>query len=267
MSIFTEGYRAEVLEQITDFLKSCKSVLSVIVVGSGANGFRDQLSDIDLTVVVDDKTDTDAFLAEYQAYLNETFRVMINHRVPGRPLTVAMFDNFLEIDMSAVILNQLCAVKDSWRVVFDRTDSAEKIMQETFKSRLSADSSERKNNEYQVAAWGFWHYIIYASIAIRRNDLWRASWEMGYLRDTAIGLLGLEYGVETKRNRDVKLFPDEMLQRLQKTMPFDFNQETFSIALKNMTDLIYDILEKHFDKNGLEFPREKMIEFLEGRSL
>lgn len=262
MSFFTEEYRNSVLEQIIGYLKSRDDMLSIIIVGSGANGFRDIYSDIDLTVVIDDKTDIDTFLLDYQSYLDEKFKVMINHRVSDRSLAIAMFENFLEIDISAVYLNQLAAIKNNWNVVFDKTEQAENIMQETLKSRISADLSESIDNEFKAAVWGFWHYIIYSAIAIKRNDLWRANWEMEYLRNNAIHLLGLKYGVETKRNRDVKLFPTKILKRLQDTFSFEFNSAGFMTALKNLCELIYDIFEKHFCKNIIEFPREKMTEFI-----
>ena len=262
MSAFTEKERSDILEQITAYLKSRENVLSVILVGSGANGFRDKLSDIDLTIAADDKTDINAFLSEYQHYLNDKFDVMINHRVPGRLLVISMLENFLEIDISIVYLSELCAVKNSWRVLFDKTGQSENIMQETWEKRTSADISQRMNNEFQNAEWGFWHYLIYASIAVYRNDFWRAYWEIQYLRDMAVNLLGYKFHTETKRYRDVKLFTAEVLARLEKTVPCRFAQTEFSAAIKNISDLMYDIFEEHSGKNSVEFPREKMAEFL-----
>lgn len=262
MSFFTEKERSDILEQIINYFESREDVLSAILVGSGANGFRDKLSDIDLTIIADDKTNIDEFLSEYQLYLNEKFDVMINHRVPGRPLAIAMLENFLEIDMSIVYLNKLCAVKNSWRVLFDKTGQAENIMQETWKARMSADISERMSNEYQNAEWGFWHYLIYAVAAVYRNDLWRAHWEIQYVRDMAVNLLGYKFHAETKRNRDVKLFPAEVLARLEKTIPCRFTQTEFSAAIKNMADLMYDIFDENSGESSAEFPREKMAEFL-----
>ena len=262
MSAFTKKERSDILEQITEHLESLEDVQSVILVGSGATGFRDKLSDIDLTIAANDKTDIDIFLSEYQLYLNNKFDVMINHRVPGRPLVIAMLENFLEIDVSIVYLNQLCAVKNSWRVIFDKTGQTENIMQETWGNRISADISERINNEYQAAEWGFWHYLIYAAIAVHRNDLWRAYWEIQYLRDMTINLLGYKFGAETKRNRDVKLFPSEILDRLEKTIPCRFTQTEFLSVIKNISDLMYDIFDEHSGKKSAEFPREKMEEFL-----
>ena len=262
MSVFSEKERSDILEKIITYLKNREDVLSVILVGSGANGFRDKLSDIDLAIVTDDKTDIDIFLSEYQLYLNDKFDIMINHRVPGRPLVITMLENFLEIDMSVVFLNKLCAVKNSWKVLSDKTGQAENIMQETWEKHISADISERMNNEYQAAEWGFWHYLIYASIAVYRNDLWRAYWEIQYVRDMAINLLGYKFHAETKRNRDVKLFPEEILERLKKTVPCRFTQPEFISAIKNLTDLMYDIFDEHSSENSTEFPHEKMAEFL-----
>ena len=262
MSFFTEQDRSDILEQLIIYLKSRDEVLSVILVGSGADGFRDRLSDIDLTIVIDSKTDIDTFISEYQSCISNRFNIMINHRVPGRPLAITVLDNFLEIDMSAVYLDDLFAVRNIWRVLFDKTEQAEIIMEKTSKSRLSVDHSGLMDNEFKAAEWGFWHYIIYAATSIRRNDLWRAHWEMGYVRDMIIQLLGLKYGLETKRNRDVKLFPAEALERLQKTIPQEFTTLGFAVALKDLTDLIYDIFDEHFDKSQIEFPREKMEEYL-----
>ena len=262
MSFFTEEYRSGVLQQIISFLKCRDDMLSVIIVGSGSYDFRDRYSDIDLTVVINDKIDIDTFFSGYQSYLDKNFNIMINHRVPGRSLAIAIFDNFLEIDISAVYLNQLSATRDNWNVIFDTTEQVENIMRETFKNRKAADLSEHISNAYQTVAWGFWHYIIYSLIAIKRNDLWRANWEMEYLRNDVIRLLGFKYGVETKRNRDVRLLPTEILKRLQDTISVEFTQTGFTEALKNLCDLIYDIFYEHFDEAVIEFPRDKMTEFI-----
>ena len=185
---------------------------------------------------------------------------MINHRVWGRPLAVAVLDNLLEIDISAVFLHELRAVRESWKVLFDRSGQAECVMQRTWNERMSADTSERADGEFNNAAWGFWHYLMYAALAVRRNDLWRACWEIQYVRDMIVDLTGLESGLETKRYRDVKNFPADTLARLEKTFPAGFAQGEFARALKETAWLIYDILEERFGDN-LEFPRDKMMEY------
>ena len=58
-----------------------KKVLSVILVGSGATGFTDEYSDLDLAVVIDNTANADDFLSEYQQFLNSEFDTMINQRI------------------------------------------------------------------------------------------------------------------------------------------------------------------------------------------
>ena len=260
MSFYSENDRNNILERVSEWLEKQKSVLSVILVGSGAKGFRDRFSDIDLTVVLDGNADVDGFLSEYQEYLSSEFAVMINHRVWGRPLAVAVLDNLLEIDISAVFLHELRAVRESRKVLFDRSGQAESIMQRTWNERASADLSERVNGEFNNAAWGFWHYLMYAALAVKRGDLWRACWEIQYVRDMIVNLTGLQSGLETKRYRDVGKFPAETLARLEKTFPAGFTQGEFARALKETAWLIYDILEERFGET-LEFPRDKMMEY------
>ena len=260
MSFYSENDRKNLLERVSDWLKRQESVSSVILVGSGAKGFRDRFSDIDLTVVLDNNADVDGFLSEYQAYLNSEFAVMINHRVWGRPLAMAVLDDLLEIDISAVFLHELRAVRESWKVLFDRTGQAESVMQRTWNERIYSDMSEHVDGEFNGAAWGFWHYLIYAALAVKRGDLWRACWEIQYVRDMIVNLTGLRSGLETKRYRDVGQFPAETLARLEKTFPAGFTQREFARALKETAELIYDILEERFG-DMLEFPRAKMKEY------
>ena len=260
MSFYSENDRNNVLERVTEWLENQGSVLAVILVGSGAKGFRDRFSDIDLTVVLDENADVDGFLAEYQEYLNGEFAVMINHRVWGRPLAVAVLDNLLEIDISAVFLHELRAVRESWTVLSDRSGQAECVMQRTWNEVMSADMSERADSGFNGAAWGFWHYLMYAALAVKRGDLWRACWEIQYVRDMIVELTGLRSGLETKRYRDVKKFPAETLARLEKTFPAGFTQPEFARALKETAEFIYDILEERFG-DTLEFPRDRMTEY------
>ena len=260
MSFYSENDRNNALKRVSEWLEKQESVLAVILVGSGAKGFRDRFSDIDLTAVLDENSDVDGFLTEYQEYLNSEFDVMINHRVWGRPLAVAVLDNLLEIDISAVFLHELRAVRESWKVLSDRSGQAEKVMQDTWSERASADTSGRAVSGFNGAAWGFWHYLMYAALAVKRGDLWRACWEIQYVRDMIVDLTGLESGVETKRYRDVGQFPVETLARLEKTFPAGFTQGEFARALKETAEFIYDILEERFG-DTLEFPRDKMKEY------
>ena len=260
MSFYSENDRNIVLERVSEWLEKQRSVLAVILVGSGAKGFRDRFSDIDLTVVLDGNADIDEFFEEYQEYLNSGFTVMINHRVWGRPLTVAVLDNLLEIDISAVFLHELRAIRESWKVLSDRSGQAESVMQRTWNEGMSADTSERVDSGFNGAAWGFWHYLMYAALAVKRGDLWRACREIQYVRDMIVELTGLQSGLETKRYRDVKKFPAVTLARLEKTFPAGFTQGEFARALKETAEFIYDILEERF-RDTLEFPRDKMTEY------
>lgn len=260
MSFYSENDRNIILGKVSEWLEKHKSVLAVILVGSGAKGFRDRFSDIDFTAALDDNADIDGFLSEYQEYLSSEFDVMINNRVPCRPLAVAVLDNLLEIDISAVFLHELRAVRESWKVLRDRSGQAESIMQRTWNERMSADMSKRVDSEFNGAAWGFWHYLIYAATAVKRGDLWRACWEIQYVRDMIVELTGLQSGLEAKRYRDVKTFPAKTLARLEKTFPAGFTQRQFARALKETAWLIYDILEERLG-DMLEFPRDKMMEY------
>ena len=260
MSFYSENDRNNILERVSDWLGNQESVLSAILVGSGAKGFRDRFSDIDLTVVLDGNADVDEFLAKYQQWLNSEFAIMINHRVWGRPLAVAVLDNLLEIDISAVFLHELHAVRESWKVLFDKNGQAENVMQKTWNERTSADQSEYADSEFNGAAWGFWHYLIYAALAVKRGDLWRACWEIQYVRGMIVDLTGLQSGLETKRYRDVKNFPAATLERLERTFPAGFTQREFALALKETSKFIYDILEERLG-DTLEFPRAKMNEY------
>ena len=260
MSFYSENDRSDILERVSDWLEKQEYVSSVILVGSGAKGFRDRFSDIDFTVVLDDSADVDGFLSAYQSYLSSEFAVMINHRVRGRPLAVAVLDNLLEIDISAVFLNELRAVRESWKVLSDRSGQAESVMQRTWSEKASAEQSERTDSEFNTAAWGFWHYLIYAALAIKRGDLWRACREIQFVRDMAVELTGLRAGLETKRYRDVGQFPAETLARLEKTFPAGFTRQEYAKALKETAELVYDILEERLG-DTLEFPRDRMKEY------
>lgn len=262
MSSFTEKDRNNTLEKIVHFLKNHRSVLSVILVGSGATGFTDRYSDLDFAVVIDDDANADEFLSEYQNFPDSEFDIMINHRVWGRPLVSAVLNNYLEIDASAVYTNQLRASRKAWKVLVDKTRQAETLMKKSYDEGQEGRNHEQIDQKYNSTVWSFRQYIMYAIIAVNRNDLWSAHWEMQYIRDLAIKLSGCKLGLETKRNRDVKLFPEDIKEKLIKTLPIGFNQREYALALKNLIYIIYNIFQEHYGEN-LDFPKERMINLYE----
>lgn len=52
--LFSGKYRENALEKIIEMLKNDMRIMAVIVVGSGAKGFSDVFSDIDLCIVIED---------------------------------------------------------------------------------------------------------------------------------------------------------------------------------------------------------------------
>ena len=94
--------REQTLDQLVDVIKKIKSVVGLIHVGSGARGYKDEYSDIDLVLVVDEQKNvktTNSILLEKIKKNHVNAQIKIYHHHEEVVVSCVFLENYLELDL------------------------------------------------------------------------------------------------------------------------------------------------------------------------
>lgn len=265
MRLFSSQERENIKNIIIEELKKIDNVISIILVGSGSVGFTDDLSDLDFSIVINNVCDISAIMKQVKDLICSRWEFLDVLEMQNRGLQVFIINNYLEVDIGYVPFENVSAVRDKWLVVYDKTDKIESIMKQTWEINKNNHGKKEKVDVEQVYASAnksIWHYLMHAIVAIKREKYWRAVGEMDLARNMLIELLGLKYSLETKRFRNVDMFPDEIKIILQKTVPTEFRLVAFTDSISTLIDVVYDELEGFYSNSDeLKVTREDVKQY------
>ena len=243
---YSPATREAILDRLLTALRSDKRLIGLLVVGSGAEGFEDDHSDIDLCAVTTSADDVRPAFQEWGEKIRQmlpTFHSLESPRAPNIYLWVFFLENFLEIDLCFLCLNDLRATRNRWNTVLDRSGRIESIMQSSWENRPKPDLEEA----YRFRLSSIWHCIKHAAIAVQRQQPWRAIYELEQIRDRVIELRGLREELETKRFRHVDQMPEDFLTDLEQTLVLSLKGVDIMNALRAATTCFFNE-SRQYDK-------------------
>jgi predicted nucleotidyltransferase len=261
--LFTSEARRKTLDLVVDALKEDQRIAGVLIVGSGAVGFDDDYSDIDLCVVCPD----DQTLSIYQDW-RERFEKLLPiigcspvTYGPNSHLYALLLDGFLELDAGFISLGSLAAKRERWKVAFDRSGKIASIMTASWESRKPIDPER----EYLPRVSGIWHHVLHVGSALRRGQPWKALHYLETIRNRAIELAALRRGLDIGHFREADGLPEELLAELRKTMPTRVEDSEIIRALGCAIDCFFREAQAYDEMLGLNYCKTiepSMREFL-----
>ncbi len=262
--LFSPEERQEVLDCILIALRTDDRIAGVLIVGSGAIGFEDSYSDIDLSVVVAAEKDVFPVFREWKEQIEKLFTVIHSFETtygPNNYLYGFLLDGFLELDIGFLCLANLFAKRERWNIAFDRSGKIENIMLSSWENRpqpdIQADYLNRINS--------IWHYITHVVIALKRRQPWKSLHYLEVIRNRTVELAGLHNGLETRHFRAVHEMPDEFLAELQQTLVSSTDTAKIMRALKAATTCFFREargLDKMLGSNAASSLQLKMQDYL-----
>lgn len=256
--------RQECLDRLLAALEADDRIAGVVIVGSGAVGFADCYSDIDLSVVVAVEEDTEPAFREWKQRVEALFDVLWYAEAiygPNNFLHLFLLDGFLELDMGILSLSNLAARREHWRVAFDRSGEIEQAMRTSWEQRPRRDVP----TTYQRRLNSIWHFIMRAAVAVRRGQPWAALHELEQIRNRTVELAGLDTGLENRDFRDMHHMPEAFLSKLEQTLVCSTEPQAILEALKAATRCFFGQakrLDEAFDLRGAARLEAKMTEYL-----
>ena len=228
--MFTKLKREEVLQQLITGFKKDTRIVSAVLVGSGAIGFTDEYSDIDIIVVVDPLHPTRSVFQEWVQRLQQELSVIHYFEVSSNEnsfLAGFLLPDCLEVDFGVVSTDELTARKDLWKVLYDRTGKIETKLQISWEAHEKDDPQAVGKKMSSV-----WHYIIQSVVSVQRKQLWRAMHNLEEVRNRGLRLAGLRHELVVSHFRQIDQLPEELQQEFKQTIAQSFTAEEIMRALR-----------------------------------
>lgn len=208
---FTPEERDEIARLLLAALREDERIAGAELSGSGATGYADRWSDVDIVVRAAEGADHRKLADSWAARMYELFPVVYDFRVTFDVEHVRGFllENFLEVDLG-------------FQPAAGRTDA------DTWWGPTP-----------QAEAGFAWHDVLHAAIALQRGRHWRASYYLGLLRWRTIQLAAVRHGVDTSEFKGVDDLPDEFLAELEPAVPHALTTDELTRALRAVIPLFF----------------------------
>lgn len=181
--MYTERDRQQLLDTLRGVAERAEGIQGMVLVGSGAYGFRDRYSDLDVVVVVVDESACVPAVHESLIFAIEADRPVLKHKVYRHEsdifVSCLLFAGHLELDLGVWSAEKLRATKAHWRVLFDRRAPAiDEQLKRTLRGSVSnLEETARESTTYM------WQFIRGALAATARGNPIQAFKQMEYWRD------------------------------------------------------------------------------------
>ena len=233
--MYKEEDRLALLGRILAFVKGNQEFVCLVQIGSGAEGFADIYSDIDLMAGCLDASAVKGAGEKLCAFFEELGAVYVNHR-RWSPTVLGLsvyFENGLSVDLSFMPSSEIPIMSKQWRLLWSSDDGLEAALVK--KTEALATGEELDHHR-------FFFTLRKAEIAIlRKNHIYA---EM-MLSDARQMLLRMEAMAEGKTTQEFKAYhtlnPD-FLRDLQATYPGD---------LAGAKAALLSLYVRTVEKNGL----------------
>ena len=214
MARYTPDERDEIAKQLIGLLAADERIARAELGGSGATGYADRWSDVDVVVIARDGVDHLELADAWADRMYEHFPVVHDFRVSFGVEHVRgfMLENYLELDLG-------------FQPPGGRDDGDE--------DWWAADPT---------AEAGFaWHDVLHAVAAVHRGRLWRAHYYIGLLRWRTLTLAG----ADMSEYKDVDDVRPELLDALAHALPRSLEADELIRATREVTRLFFAELRQY----------------------
>ena len=246
MKLFTINERELIKTQIIEFAEKSTNILAAVLVGSGAVGFIDNISDIDFYLITDSDENIFKAMKYMKDHIEKYNNPILSKQIDERKLQVYLLQNYLETDIGYSSINQANSDRENFKIMFDKTGTVNQLLNESLQKHKEETVNTDIKNKFKESIGSIWHFLFHSANAIKRKQYWRCIADMELARNIIIEIKGYRYSLETKRGREVDKFPQTELANMRKTYATEFTQEALLQNLLCLVDFIYNELEEYF---------------------
>ncbi len=261
----THDPRERALTRLLELLEARSEVVGVVLLGSGATGFKDRYSDLDLLVILDDSA---IFALAYEkikqpvlSLLEVLFHFEIM-RSSEEMLFVGMLANYLELDMTVVMQRALVFRDAEYKILLDRTGALPAVLDDAF----SETQTIAPRRAYLEIVERIWQPVLRCIAAIQRGETWRAIHMLETIREQIVILAGLNHKVHTRGYSGVDQLPEMFLVNLRHTLPTNTNAAALRRARRQAVQMFFaeaTVLEDKLRINVAPRMRDVLMRYIE----
>ena len=241
--VFSVQDRQAVFEYILSIAAECGRIVSLVQIGSGANGYHDEHSDLDFVIALDSGESMAEVMDYMHRKISAKYELAFFTQNESRHLQNYFLSNLLEIDIGYGGYEHAAALKPAFKVLFDHSGTVEEKMvqsREWMDDRIYGDKQKKDMEQARNVVWFF---LMHAAVAIHRGNCFRAIGEMEAARALYIDLLGDRFRLEGSRNREIDNLPESERAAVRSTYAAGESPSELWKALLNLTALVYKEME------------------------
>jgi len=235
--------RKDTLNYLTDYFNSIESIRGVVLLGSGTIGFTDAFSDLDFMLSV--SKESDCFLVKELIFnklidLGYSFGKIVEFR-NNRYIIVAILENFLELDISIILHDELVARTDQWQVLIDKDETVFKKMSDSWNNRKNDSILEIINNNNLIVETTY--LIRRGLIELARNNIVYAANLISEMREN---ILIIECLIENKKVHQFKNYSSLdsiFIDKIGKTYVGNLNKTEILNTIIYCNDLFFNMIK------------------------
>ena len=244
--------RLQILEKVIDMIKNDNRITGLILVGSGAYGFIDRYSDIDLTVPIFEGQDVIEVFRDWEEKINANFDVLQHfaiHLDSDNPLYGFWLNSYYELDMGFISVSKLRAKNDTWKTLVDKKGDLESIMKKSLKELNEPNLIPF----YEQRLSEFWYLVCHCVIALNRNQLWTANHFIDIIRNQTVDFAGMNRDLRTSEKshyRETDQLPNDFLNRLEQSIIVPTEKMDLYNALLDIVTVFFSEVEEFEKKHN-----------------
>lgn len=265
--LFSIERRNQVLENIVTFMKVDEHIASLVLVGSAAGEGQDRYGGLDLLVVLKNGAVFPTIYRKWRERIVTLLPVTFHFEAAESNETASyslMLDDYLEVNLYFVRVQNLKAETKPWKILFDQTQTKdiEPILEATYQAeRIAAPS-----RTYQRMMASIWQPIVKCVTALNRGEIWRALYMLEEVREQTIELSAMNYGLDTVNYAEVDQLPEMLLVSLRHSIPTAINQIAIRRSLRATTMLFFnqaELLEERIDMNLVKNLKNTLTSYID----
>lgn len=221
--MFTAAYREDVRRRLLEAAQADPRIVAAAAVGGSAEGEQDRWSDLDLTFGVAGAS-VDRVLTDWTKRVRDEFDAVALFDVSRGSSTYRVFllPGSLQVDLSFTPAEEFGAVGPRFALLFGEAQPRE---------HLAAPS---RRHEFGMAA----HHAVRAKFCIERGRPWQAEYWISLLRDHALTLASVRFGLDPNYGRGFDRLPRDIRELGQHALVRSLDRDEESRALRAATQLL-----------------------------
>jgi hypothetical protein len=224
--VFTIDERNKIRDWILDAGLRDDRISGGAVTGSGALNAEDAWSDVDVAFGVKAEADANAILSDWTVRLQHEVGLLhhFDLQAGSAVYRVYLLPKGLELDVGLWPAAQFGAAGEKFRSVFGQT------------AEITSPSSVSLDHLIGLC----WHHALHAHAAIARSKPWEAEYYVSALRDHALEIACLRYGLPAIYARGTDDLPREVTRPFETGLARSLETEELQRALEETTGAFLD---------------------------